>query len=269
MSEENEYILGTDREELFRLGIQHQVWASEAQHGWKLAGFTSGQTILDLGCGPGFCTKELAFVVGPTGKVIGVDRSKNYIDYVDQLSRLHGLPIETIHTDFDNMDLAGLKLDGMYCRWALAWIPNPGEILSKIKERLKPGGRMVIHEYYDWSTHQTSPAPSELATAIQAALKSFKDMDSEIDIGRHIPQIAREIGLKVVNLRLISKLGTPSNSIWHWPKSFYHTYFPRLVETGYLSQKQCDQALMAMDELEKNQEATLCCPLMIEIVLEK
>ena len=79
--EENAYILGTDEQELYRLGLQHQVWASEAQKGWNLAQFSSGQTILDLGCGPGFCSKELAFLTGPKGKIIGIDRSKNYIDY--------------------------------------------------------------------------------------------------------------------------------------------------------------------------------------------
>jgi len=36
MKEKNAYILGTDKEEFNRLGIQHQVWASEAQKGWEL-----------------------------------------------------------------------------------------------------------------------------------------------------------------------------------------------------------------------------------------
>ncbi|NND63403.1 MAG: SAM-dependent methyltransferase, partial [Flavobacteriaceae bacterium] len=44
MKENNAYILGTDTEELHRLGIQHQVWAEEAQHGWNLAQFKAGET---------------------------------------------------------------------------------------------------------------------------------------------------------------------------------------------------------------------------------
>ena len=62
LAESKAYILGTDSEELFRLGVQHQVWAEEAQKGWRLANFSAGQTLLDLGCGPGYCTKELAFI---------------------------------------------------------------------------------------------------------------------------------------------------------------------------------------------------------------
>jgi ubiquinone/menaquinone biosynthesis C-methylase UbiE len=79
MKEQDAYILGTDTQELHRLGVQHQVWAEEAQHGWQLAKFRAGQTLLDLGCGPGFCTKELAYIAGETGKIIGVDLSPNYI----------------------------------------------------------------------------------------------------------------------------------------------------------------------------------------------
>jgi len=94
MQEENAYILGTDKEELFRLGLQHQIWASEAQTGWAKAGFTAGQTLLDLGCGPGFATRELAFIAGKSGKVIGVDLSKNYIEFLNQVSESHGLRIE-------------------------------------------------------------------------------------------------------------------------------------------------------------------------------
>ena len=72
MKEENAYILGTDTEELHRLGIQHQIWSSEAQMAWKSAGFTAGQTLLDLGCGPGFCTRELAYITGTSGKVFEI-----------------------------------------------------------------------------------------------------------------------------------------------------------------------------------------------------
>ena len=74
------------------------------------------------------------------------------------------------------MQLDTDSLDGMYCRWALAWIPNPKEILTKVLDALKPGGKMVIHEYYDWKTHQTEPNLPSINQAIVQALKSFKEL---------------------------------------------------------------------------------------------
>ncbi len=269
MKEKNAYILGTDAQELHRLGVQHQVWAEEAQHGWRLAQFRAGQTLLDLGCGPGFCTKEMAYLAGETGRVIGVDKSEAYIEHLKHISELYHLNIDAVLADFNEMTLEPNSLDGMYCRWAMAWLPNPKKILQKVYDALKPGGRMVIHEYYDWSTHQTEPQKSGLNKAIAMALKSFKDSPAEIDIGRELPVTLSQMGMKINNLRLMSKLATPDNVTWQWPKTFYHSYFPRIKDMGLLTEEEVQQALEDMDTLEDTRGATLCCPILIEVIAEK
>lgn len=269
MSEQNEYILGTQKDELFRLGIQHQIWASEAQKGWKLAGFKPGHTILDLGSGPGFATKELAFLVGDNGAVHAIDKSESYIEYLRELSQFHGMNVKAIHTDFNSMELPLNTFDGMYCRWALAWIDNPEEILEKVYHTLKVGGKMVIHEYYNWATHQTFPAKENLTKAIQAALKSFKEPPGDIDVGKQVPTYLSNLGMSVDNIRLMPKLGRPGNIAWNWPKSFYKTYFPRLIELGYLTDEIVKNAFNELAAIEKLPGATLSCPMMVEVVATK
>ncbi|NND16130.1 MAG: methyltransferase domain-containing protein [Eudoraea sp.] len=269
MSEEKAYILGTDKEELYRLGLQHQVWAEEAQIGWRLAGFGAGQTLLDLGCGPGYCTQELAFIAGMEGKVIGIDKSENYIHHLQHLINYRGLSGEAIHVDFDHMSLADNSLDGMYCRWALAWLPNPVEILQKVYKALKPGGRIVIHEYYDWSTLQTEPDMPALMTGIRATLRSFKESEGEIDIGRELPAELSKMGMKIISTRPMSKIATPRNVTWQWPKSFFYSYFPRLISMGYLSANEVENALAEMEALENIEGASICTPLMFEVIAEK
>jgi ubiquinone/menaquinone biosynthesis C-methylase UbiE len=269
MKEENAYILGTDADELHRLGLQHQVWSSEAQQAWKTANFSAGQTLLDLGCGPGFCTRELAYITGKEGKVIGIDKSKGYIQFLQNDALNHDLPIEAIEADFDDMDLADESLDGMYCRWAMAWIPNPEEILQKVSKALKPGGKMVLHEYYDWSTHQTQPNMPSLSRAIAACLKSFKEQPGDIDVGRHLPQMLSNMGMKVTSIRPMSKLARPDELTWQWPKSFYKVYFPKLVEYGFITEEIANNALADLAELEQQEGSSLCCPLLIEVIAEK
>lgn len=268
-TDQEEYILGTDEAELYRLGLQHQVWASESQQGWKTAQFSTGDTILDLGSGPGYCTKELAFITGPTGKVIAVDRSRPYLEFLASIAEQHGLHVDVIQSDVQEFHLPDESLDGMYSRWALAWLDKPKETLSAIYQALKPGGRMVIHEYYDWSTHQTEPEMPGLKKAIRAALKSFKESEGEIDIGREVPAMLTSLGMEILSVRLISKLATPADLTWQWPKSFYYSYFPRLVEMGHLTEIEKQEALNDLQILEHTPGATLCCPLMMEIIAEK
>ena len=269
MKESNAYILGTDLEELNRLGIQHQIWASEAQKGWSLAQFTEGDTLLDLGCGPGFASRELAYIAGKRGKVIGIDKSAQYIQFLKQVAKSHALNIEAVEADFNAMQLEADSLDGMYCRWALAWIPNPREILLKVANALKTGSRMVLHEYYDWTTHQTEPQLPHLTHAITQCYASFKEQEGDIDVGRYLPTMLEELGLKVIATRPMAKLAQPHTAAWNWPKSFYYIYFDKLIEYGYLSQEERDLALADHKKLEAMPNATLLCPLLIEVIAEK
>src|SRR6266516_3637404 len=48
---EQDYVLGTNRDELVRLGLQHQLWARCAADAWERAGFGPGKKLLDVGCG--------------------------------------------------------------------------------------------------------------------------------------------------------------------------------------------------------------------------
>lgn len=266
--EANQYILGTEKDELHRLGLQHQIWASEAHTGWENAGFKVGDTILDLGSGPGFCSKELAYLLGNQGKVIAVDKSQNYIDFIEQTAKLHAINIEAICKDFDHLELPDNSIDGMYCRWALAWVSNPEKILEKVYKALKPGGKMVIQEYFDWSTHQTLPNFPNLDKAIAACLRSFKEQPGDIDVGRDIPDMLSKKGMKI-NTRLMAKLAKPDNQLWQWPKSFYKLYFPKLTEMEYLSEDEVKNALVEFDLLESNKAAHLFCPTLIEVIAEK
>lgn len=269
MAEENAYILGTDADELFRLGVQHQVWASEAHKGWTSAGFTAGDTLLDLGCGPGFCTKELAFIAGKSGKVIGIDKSKYYIDFIKQIAKTYGLNINAIEADFTDMKLDSSSIDGAYCRWAFAWISNTDVILQKVYDALKPGGRFVIHEYFNWMTHQTVPAYPALNKCIEACFNSFENFGGRVNIGRDIPELAGSIGYSVRSTRPMYKMARKHDLAWQWPITFYHTYFHKLVAMGDLTNEEVSAGFEDLKALESNPQALISCPTMVEIIIEK
>ena len=91
MGKDKDYILGTHDEEILRLGLQHRVWRPKVLDVWRRAGFTVSQTILDVGCGPGYASLDLAEIVSPAGKVFAIDRSRRFLDALEATRKQRGL----------------------------------------------------------------------------------------------------------------------------------------------------------------------------------
>src|SRR5262249_36246990 len=90
-TQDRDYVLGTHDDEIARLGLQHNVWRPHALAAWQRAGFNVGQTLLDVGCGPGYATLDLAELVGDTGHVRGVDRSRRFLNTLEERRKARGL----------------------------------------------------------------------------------------------------------------------------------------------------------------------------------
>src|SRR5258706_9610034 len=91
MSPERDYVLGTHDQEVERLALQHRVWRPRALDAWRRAGFTVDQTLLDIGCGPGNASLDLAEIVGPGGRVIAIDRSRRFLAALEAGRQRRGL----------------------------------------------------------------------------------------------------------------------------------------------------------------------------------
>src|SRR5690349_6708028 len=97
MATERDYVLSTHDEELARLGLQHRVWRSVVLNCWRRAGITVGKRVLDVGAGPGYATVDLAEIVGPTGQVVAVERSHNFVEALSRSIRNRSLPNIDVH----------------------------------------------------------------------------------------------------------------------------------------------------------------------------
>src|SRR5687767_12333627 len=91
MAAEQEYVLGTHREELQRLGVQHRLWRALAYEGWERAGFGAARQLLDLGCGPGYATIDLAELAGDRASILAIDVSRRFLDHLEARCRELGI----------------------------------------------------------------------------------------------------------------------------------------------------------------------------------
>jgi len=150
---EHEYVLGTGDVEIRRLGIQHAAWREIAQAAWDRAGIARGHTVVDLGCGPGYATLDLAERVGPGGRVIAIDKSRRFLDHLRAQAKVRGLSnIECLERDLDADPLPARCADHVWSRWVFIFVRHPRELLARATAMLRPGGALVLHEYVDYAS---------------------------------------------------------------------------------------------------------------------
>lgn len=269
MKESDAYILGTEYAELNRLGTQHYIWAEEARNVWKLCGIKPGQHVLDLGSGPGFCTFELAHLVGQNGKVIAFDKSQAYLDFIEKKNQLHRLNIECIQDDIQSLHLEANSLDLIWGRWILAWVDNVDSHIQKLVGFLKPGGHIAFHEYYDWSTFQTFPHQYEIEKIKHGILKSFSLSPGEINIGQQLPGMLVKNNVRLIDVSSHTKLSTLDGHTGQWVSTFLHLYVPKVVEMGLLDHEIAKAGLALFDDLINLPGSSVLGPLVVQVVGQK
>ena len=230
MSDERAYILGTDRAELERLEFQHQAWVAQLFALAARAGLRTGARVLDLGCGPGFTSVELARIVGPTGRVVACDASERFLAFLSEERMRRALPqIEPRLARVEELDLAAGSLDAVYARWLFCWLPDPGAALRRVASMLAPGGVVILQDYLDWGGMKLLPASAPFDRGVSACMQSWKDGGSAINVMELLPGLARSAGLRVEIFETRARLGAVGSLEWRWIEEFFLSYLPKLV----------------------------------------
>lgn len=104
----------------------------------------SGARVLDVGCGFGDTTQQIAKLVGPKGEAVGVDAAPRFIEGAAQETRSLGIANARFFVaDVQEDDLQG-PYDQVFARFGTMFFNNPVAALRNMKKSLSPGGLMSI-----------------------------------------------------------------------------------------------------------------------------
>jgi SAM-dependent methyltransferase len=143
------YILDGGDADLRRLLSVSEQTAEMARHALRNAGVGPGYSAIDCGCGPIGGLAVLAELVGPSGRVVGVDASQAAIDRARSVTAALGLGnVELVAGDLHDLDADALggPFDVAFSRLFLMHQPDPLRTLRHIAGLLRPGGNIVAHE---------------------------------------------------------------------------------------------------------------------------
>ncbi len=267
---EEPYLLGTDPEEGRRLETQHRLWGEAARDLWDRAGFGTGARLLDLGCGPGFAALELAARVGAEGWVLAVDESECFIaSLVREAGRLGIEQLTAWVEKVEELRLEPASLDGAFARWIFCFLPDPAPVIDRVVSGLRPGGRLVIWDYLNYSATTLHPRSPVFDRVLAAVCESWKRTGGNLDVGARLPGLIVKSGCRLVDLVPLAKFIRPGTMFWDWPTQFFFSHVPRLIEAGLLTETERCAFEAEWRVRERDPGTFLSPPPMIGIIAEK
>ena len=150
--------------------------------------------VLDAGCGPGYDAVRMAGMVGTSGKVIGIDVSRQMIEIAEARAKETTLPVSFRTADARNLPFTNASFDAVRIERLLQITSTPGRILDEMIRVLRPGGRLLSIEP-DWETFVCDPGNRDTArTFFRFCTDQFPDGST----GRKLYRYFRERGLEEV-----------------------------------------------------------------------
>jgi SAM-dependent methyltransferase len=156
-----------------------------------------GEHILDIGCGLGHASFEIADRVGVTGRVTAIDSSEIMIREAKQRSSDMGNhTIDFRVEDAHRMTFENHSFDGCLAINTLMHCARLEQVLSEIRRVLKPQGRIVVLEP-DWQTLELStgnPRIDDIAVAV------LRQSITNSAIGQQLPAFLRALGFEDIRV---------------------------------------------------------------------
>jgi arsenite methyltransferase len=192
-----------------------------------------GETVLDIGSGPGFMADEMAAEVGPDGAVHGVDPSEAML----AIARRRETRVDYAIGDAVSLPYADETFDAAIATQVYEYVPDMPAALAEARRVLRPGGRLLILDT-DWDAvvwHSTD------RDRMLRVLEKWNDHLADPYLPRRLPALLRDAGFELASTTIIPILNQGSRT-----DTLSHGVMPLIAE--FVDDQAWMEDLLAMGE---------------------
>ena len=195
--------------------LRSHRWRTAANSAAYLLGeLRPGMSVLDVGCGPGTITADLAELVAPA-RVTAVEVTADALDLARAEADRRGVAnIDFVVADVLDLDLPGDTYDVVHAHQVLQHLGDPVRALSEMRRVAVPGGLVAARDA-DYSSFTWYPDSADLDDWQQVYLRVARINGGEPDAGRRLLSWARQAGF--TDIRASSStwcFATPQDRAW-------------------------------------------------------
>jgi SAM-dependent methyltransferase len=206
-----------------------------------------GMSVLDVGCGTGAITVDMARMVGPEGHVLGLDRDEHLLALARE--EHHGIS----NLRFAQGDVLSLALEECFdvvnATRVLQWISRPDAAIARMRSKAVSGGRIVVLDYNHEGNSWEPDPPIEFTRFYKAFLEWRRANGWNNRMADCLPELFQLEGIQNVLVHVddeIARRGDPNflavSAIW---THVVETIGPKLVVEGFLVDRERVEAEVA------------------------
>ena len=175
----------------------HRWRTAENSAGYLLPRLAPDARVLDVGCGPGTITVDLAVLV-PGGYVTGIDAAGDVLAQARQEAERRGQRNVTFDTgDVYRLDFADGTFDVVHAHQVLQHLTDPVAALREMRRVCRPGGIVAARDG-DYGGFFWFPGEPEMTEWLALYRAVARAIGGEPDAGRHLLAWARQAGFASV-----------------------------------------------------------------------
>ena len=189
-----------------RLRILGRVVAPTTRALLERAGVNEGMACLDVGCGGGDSTGELARLTGPRGRVVGIDLDETAIALARETAAARGLGHVEFRVGAAGQGTAAPEFDVVYARFVLTHLSEPAAAVAWMAAHLRPGGLLVVEDI-DFRGHFCHPRNAAFERYTELYAEVVQRGGADPFIGPRLPSLLLAAGCADVAMEVVQPAG--------------------------------------------------------------
>jgi protein-L-isoaspartate O-methyltransferase len=236
------YLMGRGQPETQRLILAATVLNPCTRRLLGEAGLTDGMRVLDVGTGAGDVALLAAELVGPTGRVIGLDADPQILRTASDRARAAGLTNVSFVAGDCRQALPPGPFDAVVGRLVLMYVADQADAVRRLAEQVAPGGIVAFQDFnLNPASCRTSPSVPLWAQALGWMVDTAARAGIPAEAGFGLRRVFLAAGLPEPRLHLESYLGAGSDSvIYSWMAESVRSMLPLILRLGTATQTEID-----------------------------
>jgi ubiquinone/menaquinone biosynthesis C-methylase UbiE len=227
------YILGHSDAELRRLTLQAAILQPITRRLLLEAGLKPGMRVLDIGCGTGDVSLLAGELAGPSGVVVGIDRSAEAVDAARHRAEALGLRNAAFHVAEAEAFDDPAPFDLAVGRYVLIHQADPVALLRAAAARVRPGGTVAFHEIVLYGESQARPPVPLVSQVWDGVMAAFASVLPHRDVANRLVEHFHRAGLGHPAVFCETPVGGgPDSPIYAWLAQTLSSVRPQLARIG-------------------------------------